>query len=267
MRITSLWLYPVKGCRGVRMTEVRLCDTGIVGDRGFLVVDDKGLFLTQRDVPELARIEPTLQGDALVLSADGREDLAVPLKAENGTREVQVFSSRGLATDAGNDAAKWLGGFLGRPVRLVRAGSAWQRSYVFGSEHRPLTFVDGYPMLLVSEASLTDLNGRLPEPVPMARFRPNIVVDGVPAYAEDNLDRAQCGKVVLRGVKPCTRCVVTTTDQTTGARDSRSEPLRTLARYRNDRVLRGAKFGMYVTAEPGETGRLAVGSFLDTALR
>lgn len=267
MRITSLWLYPVKGCRGVRMTEVRLCETGIVGDRGFLIVDDKGLFLTQRDVPELARIGASFQGNELVLSVDGRDDLAVPLNAEHGTREVQVFSSRGLATDTGNDAAKWLGGFLGRPVRLVRAGSAWQRNYAFESVNRPLTFVDGYPMLLISEASLNDLNGRLPEPVPMARFRPNIVVDGVPAFAEDNLDRAQCGKVVLRGVKKCARCVVTTTDQTTGERDGRSEPLRTLARYRNDKVLRGAMFGMNVAVEPGENGRLKVGDFLDTTFR
>ena len=263
MRVTGLWFYPVKGCRGVQAAEVRLSDTGIRGDREFVIVDDKGLFLTQRDVPELARIDALYRGNTLVLASDDREELVVQLDAPGRPREVQVWSSRGIGADTGDEAAVWLGRLLGRPVRLVRAGPRWQRSFSYGGQTGPLAFADGYPLLLVGEASLNDLNERRPEPVPMMRFRPNIVVDGIPAYGEDALVRAQRPGVVLRGVKPCVRCVVTTTDQMTGQRDDRSEPLRTLARYRNDRSIRGVKFGMNVAVGEGAGATLHVGDVFE----
>ena len=267
MRITGLWFYPVKGCRGVQAAEVRLSDTGLAGDRQFVIVDDKGLFLTQRDVPELARIDALYRGNTLVLASRGRGEVVVPLDAPGKLREVQVWSSRGIATDAGDEVALWLGRLLGRPVRLVRAGPEWQRSFAHDGATGPLAFADGYPLLLMSEASLNDLNERLAAPVPISRFRPNILVDGIPPYAEDSLAHARYAGVVLRGVKPCVRCAVTTTDQLTGARDDRSEPLRTLARYRNDRELRGVKFGMNVAVSQGAGERLHVGDVLETVFR
>ncbi|MEZ0310638.1 MAG: MOSC domain-containing protein [Myxococcota bacterium] len=267
MRITGLWFYPVKGCRGVQAAEVRLSDKGIAGDREFVIVDDKGLFLTQRDVPELARIEALYRGNTLVLASDGRGELIVPLDQPGRQREVQVWSSRGTAADAGDDAALWLGRLLGRPVRLVRAGPQWQRAFSYEGQTGPLAFADGYPLLMISDASLADLNERLPEPVPMARFRPNIAVDGIAAYAEDTLAHAQHGGVVLRGVKKCVRCAVTTTDQMTGKRDERSEPLRTLARFRNDKALRGVTFGMNVSVSEGAGAMLRVGDTFEAVFR
>lgn len=267
MRITGLWFYPVKGCRAVATPEVRLVDTGFAGDRRFVVVDEKGLFLTQRDVPELARIDATYRDDALVLACEGHGELRVPLAADAGEREIQVWSSHGIANDTGDAAAAWLRPILGRPVRLMRAGSSWKRSFDRDGVTGPLTFADGYPLLMISEASLQDLNGRLPEPVPMERFRPNIVVSGITAYAEDALLTAQTNGITLRGVKPCTRCAVTTTDQRSGERDARSEPLRTLARYRNDKELRGVKFGMNVAVTGGSGGLLRVGDELTGTFR
>ncbi len=267
MRITGLWFYPVKGCRGVQAAEVRLSDTGIAGDRQFVIVDDKGLFLTQRDVPELARIDALYRGNTLVLASRGRGEVVVPLDAPAKPREVQVWSSRGIGNDAGDEAAVWLGRLLGRPVRLVHAGSQWQRSFSHNGISGPLAFADGYPLLVISEASLTDLNEKLAEPVHISRFRPNILVDGIPAYAEDTLDHAQHAGVVLRGVKPCVRCAVTTTDQLTGARDERSEPLRTLARYRNDKSLRGVKFGMNLSVSAGAGALLHVGDVFEPVFR
>ena len=267
MRITGLCVYPVKGCRGVDAPEAALSETGFVGDRQFVIVDEKGLFLTQRDCPELARIEVHYRGDNLVLSMAGHGDLTVPVRGNAGQRQIQVWSAKGIADDAGDDAALWLRSGLGRPLRLMHAGSTWQRSFGFEGQTLPLAFADGYPLLVISEASLADLNERLPSPVPMARFRTNIVVDGIGAYAEDNLDYAQLGDIVLRGVKPCVRCSVTTTDQLTGDRDPRSEPLRTLARYRKSEALRGVIFGMNLAVTAGSGQSLRVGDTLETNFR
>ena len=128
-----------------------------------------------------------------------------------------------------------------------------------------MSFADGYPVLMISRESLADLNRRLPVAIPMERFRPNVVIEGVAAHAEDAMARFRFGPVVLRGVKHCTRCAITTTDQHTGARDPHQEPLRTLKTYRNDRALKGVAFGQNCVIDAGVGERLAVGAELTIA--
>jgi len=189
----------------------------------------------------------SLAGDTLTLAAPGAGSVCVPRAADPGAprRTVSVWKSAGLtAEDCGDEPAAWLAAFLGVTCRLVRIGAEFHRPVLkfppslAQPPHPTVSFADGYPLLVISEASLADLNDRLAgqgeEPVPMDRFRPNLVVTGGPAYAEDTWQRFQIGAIVLHAAGPCGRCTVTTTDQRTATRHA--EPLRTLARYRRDAV-------------------------------
>jgi uncharacterized protein YcbX len=190
----------------------------------------------------MALITTALSAETLTLSAAGTGEVHVPRASDPAAplRTVSVWSSHGLAAeDCGELAAEWLGNFLGVKCRLVRAGAAFHRPVLKPGKTRPgdvVSFADGYPLLAVSEASLADLNDRLvaqgEDAVPMDRFRPNLVLKGCPAYAEDTWPRFRIGHVVFRAGGPCGRCPVTTTDQLTGERGK--EPLRTLATYRRD---------------------------------
>jgi uncharacterized protein len=176
---------------------------------------------------------------------------------------VTIWSDECLGIDAGASAAAWLSEFLGEPLRLVRIDPARLRhanpQYAGPTPH-PVSFADGYPVLMISSESLAELNRRLPAPIPMKRFRPNVVIEGVPSHAEDAMTRFRFGAVVLRGVKHCTRCPITTTDQVTGYRDPDQQPLRTLAKYRHDYALKGVTFGQNCVVEDGVGERLAVGA-------
>lgn len=206
---------------------------GIVGDRSFMLVDADGRFLTQRAFPRMALIEPALGENSLTLSAPGQESVAIPVLEDGERRAVSVWNDRSEAVDQGEAAAVWASTFLGARCRLVRmaddAVRAVDRDFAV-SEGDQLGFADGYPFLLTSEASLADLNARMAAPVAMNRFRPNIVVSGTEAFAEDAWRRVRVGAIAMAVVKPCARCVITTTDQATAKRGT--EPLRTLATYR-----------------------------------
>lgn len=245
MHLSSLFIYPVKSLRGCAVSAADLDDLGLVGDRRFLVVDPQGRFLTQRTFPQMALIATTLSPDTLTLSTQSAGSCSVPRVAppEAGPpplRRVSVWTSDGLqAEDCGDAAAEWLAACLHVKCRLVRAGPAFHRPVLKPGRALPsdvVGFADAYPLLLISEASLADLNQRLAAsgeaPLPMDRFRPNLVVAGCAAYAEDTWPRVRIGSIALRAGGPCTRCVVTTTDQLTAARGR--EPLRTLATYRRD---------------------------------
>lgn len=261
MHLSALFLYPVKSLRGCAAAAADLDDLGLVGDRRFMLIDSDGRFLTQRTEPRLALINSALEPGQLVLSAAGAGSVAVPRAADPAAprRLVSVWKSEGLtAEDAGEPAAEWLGAFLGRPVRLVRLGADFRRPVrkfpaAFTERAIPLvTFADGYPFLIVGEGSLADLNDRLiargEVPVPMDRFRPNLVIAGAPPFAEDTWPRFRVGEVVFRGAGPCGRCIVTTTDQQTGERGH--EPLRTLAAYRRDAIdPTNVNFGQNLIAE------------------
>lgn len=242
MRVTALHIYPIKACAGVQVKSFRFDALGPLYDRRFMVVDAQGRFLSQRDEARLALVQPQLAPTALKVSAREMPKLSVPLRrAQPRLREVEIWGKRGEAEDAGDESASWFSQLLGRPCRLVafpeRGGIPVDSRYARFDSYT--AFTDGYPVLLMNEASLADLNSRLERPVPMNRFRPNVVVDAAESYAEDAWKQLRVGELLLDVVKPCSRCVVTTVDQVTAK--SSPEPLRTLASYRtvDNRVLLG----------------------------
>jgi len=254
--LSGLFVYPVKGARGITLDRARAQSLGIEHDRRFMIVDPDGEFLTQRELPEMALLETAIEGDTLVLRARNHGPLRLPLRPEGPTdRRVRVWSDTCRAVFVGDEAAAYLSDFLGRRVELVYmpedAARRVDGRYVNRKER--VAFADGFPYLITSEGSLADLNARLRDAVPMDRFRPNLVVRGAPPWAEDAWTSLSIGSVVFHLRKPCSRCNVITVDQATGARGK--DPLATLAtfRARANRVY----FGWNMVAE-GE-GELHVG--------
>ena len=271
MHLTGLFIHPVKSLRASAVASADVDALGFVGDRRFLVVEDHGRFLTQRTLPRMARIATSLSENLLTLSAEGAGTVNVP-RASDPTaplRTVSVWKSEGLqAEDCGDDAANWLGDFLGVKCRLVRIGPAFQRPILKPDVALPgdvVNFADSHPFLIISEASLEDLNGRLVAQghaaLPMNRFRPNLVVTGCPAFAEDSWTRIKVGGMIFRASGPCSRCIMTTTDQFTGERGK--EPLRLLATYRRDAAdPTDVNFGQNLIHET-KSGRLRVGDTVE----
>jgi uncharacterized protein len=270
IRITAINVYPVKGCRGMALESARIAATGFEHDREWLIVRPDGRFMTQREEPRLALIETALIDTqsagraALRLRVPGGEELSVPVAAQGREVEVTCWKDRCAAFDLGQEAAEFLTRYLGAPYRLVRFDA--RRKRVSNPQWTPGVealnqFSDGYPWLLVSEASLEDLNSRLERKLPMNRFRPNIVVSGLPAFGEDKLHEIMAGAVRLRRAKGCTRCIVTTTEQSTGTRDG-NEPLQMLAKFRFDRELKGVVFGQNMILIEGIGAELRVGDEL-----
>jgi len=231
--ISSLHVYPIKSCKGISMDASEVGATGPVHDRQWLVIDRHGTFMTQRDWPALARVSVSILDDGIRVDTDGMASLAVAAPG-SGERpaEVTIWKDRCLAVTAGTAAAEWFTDFLGTPCRLVRmpASTVRQVDLGYAAEGDRVGFADGFPFLLISQASLDELNRRLEEPLPMDRFRPNIVVEGCEPHDEDRWEHLTAGEVGFRVVKPCARCVITTFDQQSGQRSR--EPLRTLATYR-----------------------------------
>ncbi len=261
--LAALHVYPVKGCRGLAPATAWAGARGLEGDRRWMVVDGAGRFVSQRTRPRLAVVAPEPAPGALVLRAPGREPLVVPLGPDGGpaggatATAVTVWRDTVAALDAGAPAAAWFEALLGDAARLVFMTDDTRRAVdpAYAAPGDVVSFADGFPWLLISEASLADLNARLPRPLPMSRFRPNLVVSGCAPYAEDGWRTLRIDEAVFRVVKPCARCSVTTVDQETGESDG-PEPLRTLAGYR--RVGNGVMFGQNLLAERG--GELRVGA-------
>ncbi len=231
--ISALHVYPIKSCAGFEIPRAELDARGIRDDRSWIVVGDGNKMLTQRDTPALALLRPALSEGGLTLSAPGMEDLAVPRIAKGGMRRVDVWGDPCEAIDQGDGVAAWLGAYLKTTCRLLYFRPDFVRPVDPDYAPRPgdqVGFADGFPLLLISEASLADLNARLEAPVRMNRFRPNVVVADCAPYAEDAWKRIRAGDVELDLVKPCGRCATTLVDQETGTPGK--EPLRTLATYR-----------------------------------
>lgn len=261
VQVTGLNIYPVKSCRGIALNQARLTETGFEHDREWLVITPEGRFLTQRERPQLAQIETAIAGEQLVLRKPNGIDLSLPLNLTGPEREVTIWRDQAAAFDAGDEAATWLTDHLGKPARLVRFDKRHKRasnSKWTGDAVALNQFSDGYPWLLISQGSLDELNRRMQTPLPMNRFRPNIVVDGLPPFGEDSVDEFVAGAVRLKVVKPCDRCVVTTTDQITGERAS-DEPLKALKEFRFDKNLRGVLFGQNMILTGGVGNELKVG--------
>ncbi len=265
--LTKLYCYPVKSCRGIALQEAQLDEYGIQHDREWMIVDGNGRFLTQRQHPRMALIETALTPQGLQLSAPGMGTISIPLeppsthKEEARLRRVRIWHDDVWAADEGDEVATWLSEFLGIECRLVRRGRAFHRPvdphYATAGEHDQVGFADGFPLLLISEASLDDLNARLSKPVGIERFRPNIVVTGCEPYEEDRWTKLQIGNLTLHVIKPCSRCTIPTVDPRMGKRDPDGEPLRTLATYRKGPDGR-VHFGQNLIHEP-KRGTLRVG--------
>ena len=236
--------YPLKSGRGIGAAALRLGATGFDWDRHWMVTDAGGRFLSQRTHPQLARIVPEIGADELVLRTPERAPLRVPLAPHGAAHAVTVWDDHCEGLDQGDEAAAWVSAIMGQPARLVRVPQSPRRlarAEFAGPRPAPVSFTDGFPILICNRASLEDLNARMPEPVPMERFRPNIVLTGLPAFAEDRIAGVAIGPVRLNLVKPCTRCVITATDQLTGERAT--NPLPVLRQFRYDPGLHGVKFG------------------------
>ncbi len=259
--IAGLYVYPVKSCRGTEIEESLLLDTGLEHDREWMVVTPQGRFLTQREEPRLALVDVDLDPRRLRLVSTGQGSVEVSVESRGASVEVVVWRDRCRALDAGDAAANWLSGVLGRSVRLVRfdpaarrrSDPAWTGDVAAYSQ-----FSDGFPLLAISRASLDDLNSRLPQPLPVNRFRPNLVLDGLPPYGEDRMGDLVAGGLRLRTVKPCIRCKITTTDQRTGTVDG-EEPLHTLKTYRWNARMHGIAFGQNVIVVEGAGSNLRRG--------
>ncbi|HXK20759.1 MAG TPA: MOSC N-terminal beta barrel domain-containing protein [Polyangiaceae bacterium] len=235
MRLSGLFVYPIKACGGIALDHADVVERGLAFDRRYMLVDRTGTFITQREVPRLCLATTAFERDNIVVSAPGALPLALPraLQAGGGfERQVyQVWDSFGNALRH-PDGSRWFSEFLNDDVSLVYMPDSERRD-VNPARARPgdiVSFADSYPMLLISEASLSDLNARLESPVEMRRFRPNLVISECEPYAEDTFAALQIGGLAFRGVKRCERCVVTTVDPETGERGK--EPLRTLSHYR-----------------------------------
>lgn len=241
--IAALAIYPVKGCRGIALTSARVLETGLQWDRQWMIVDAGGRFVTQRTRPVLATLSATLGDGTLRLSREGERSCEVPLEMPRAPRRVVVWGDTCDAQDEGEEPAAWLSRMIGEPVRLVRATPGMRHASPrwAGSEPAPVGFADGFPVLVTNLASLAWINERLPAPVPMDRFRANVVLDGLEPFAEDHIDRLEVGSVRLRLVKPCTRCIVPSLDQLTGERGL--DPVEVLRATRFDRELKGVTFG------------------------
>ena len=237
IRLASIHIYPMKAARAVNLDESRVEPWGLAGDRRWLLVDEDGRFISQREESSLARAVVSCGPDGIRVSAEGRTGLVIAEPpAGAALLKVRVWSSTLLAAAAGPAADAWISAYLGRPARLVYLDDPTRRPVdpEFGRAGDVVSFADGYPLLLTSAGSLGELGGWLAaageRPVPMTRFRPSVVVAGAPPWAEDRWRRVRIGAVPFRVAKPCGRCMVTTTDQVTGERGR--QPLKMLGRRR-----------------------------------
>ncbi|AQS84240.1 MAG: MOSC N-terminal beta barrel domain-containing protein [Acetobacter aceti] len=255
--LRSLHIYPVKSLHGLSMTELSLRPWGPENDRRWLIVDNAGQFITQRTYPVMATLHVSVTTEGLCLTHSSRPDLVVKHPSDQAhSVMVTVWKDTVPALDAGDEAAQWISEIIGLSCRLVympRPESA--RPCQWNGHAFTNSFSDGFPVLVTTLASLDDLNRRLDAPVPMDRFRPNLVVSGAKAWEEDSWARIRIGDTELSLVKPCSRCAMTTVDQNTGNIPNRKEPLATLARFRKQKD--GVMFGQNALVE--HTGMISVG--------
>lgn len=237
MQLSALYRYPLKSARGESLTRSPLEALGLRGDRRWMLVEpESGRFLTQRLLPQMSQLTALYNAaGGLSLSAPGFGGLEVALPdAEAGLRGVTVWRDSLRVPDAGDAAAEWLSAFIGRPCRLVQVPEARARQVDTGYAQPgdKVAFSDGFPLLLIGQASLDDLSARVGRPLEMLRFRPNLVIEGSAPYAEDGWKRIRIGELEFEVAKGCSRCILTTIDPQTGERSADREPLSTLKTYR-----------------------------------
>ena len=233
-RVTGLFLYPFKSAAGLAVDEVDVDAVGLRDDRRWMVVREDGDFVSQRTHPRMALLRTRLTPDALEVTAPGGSTLTLDRAPPDSGDfvEYRVWFSDRYAVDCGPEAARWASAFVGLPCRVVQAVRPPDQPALTDEGRVRAGFADASPALAISRASLNDLNGRLDTPLPMDRFRPNLVVDGFGPYEEDAWASRRVGDLPTRGGRPCPRCATTLVDQATGEKGV--EPLRTLATYRRN---------------------------------
>lgn len=254
MHLSQLAIYPVKSCGQVPLQQSLISPFGLEMDRRWMIVDEQGMMLTQRKHARMCLITPLLEDSRLRLEAPGMPVLWIDNANMTPTRAT-VWNDSCQAMDCGDDAAHWLSQFMDKPVRLVffPENEVRQCDLRYARQGDITAFSDGFPYLLISQASLDDLNSRLEAPVEMKRFRPNLVISGSAPFAEDDWKRIRIGDTHFRLVKPCSRCVIPSIDPASGEKSP--EPTRTLAGYRrrDNKIF----FGQNVVAEG--SGQLEIG--------
>lgn len=274
--IDSLRLYPVKGCRGIEVASATIAETGLevsgIGDREWVVVDGAGEFLSQREMPTMARIETRLTADSLRIKAPGMLQLDVPFQTEGEVVSASVWNDQVSAVTQGEIADAWFSQFLGLRCRLLRFDPEARRlsnEKYTGAAAAPYKFADAFAILICSTASFADLNARLlakgESSVVLERFRPNIVLGGIAAFEEDYLDRVTVGGAQLQIAKPCVRCAVPNVDPVTG--EPGIEPGATLAKYRTRAEWGGITFGVNAIVASGAGSRVSARDAVEFNLR
>ena len=245
--LSGIYIYPIKSLGEISQQSGQVTSRGLQYDRRWMLVDSKGNFMTQRKYPQMALLRPETTENGWIVrhTLNPEWNCEVPFSLETGPEtQVPIWNDTVLAVEANQETNSWFSDMLYEPCRLVYMPERTKRqiSLKYGAPGEVVSFADGYPLLLIGEASLYDLNTRLATPVGMDRFRPNLVFSGGTAYEEDTYTTFSIGDAVFKAVKTCARCVLTTVDQQTGKKGR--EPLKTLATYRNveGRVI----FGMNV---------------------
>lgn len=260
--LTAINLYPIKSCGRVPVTSGVVEARGLQGDRRYMLVDGNGRFVTQRAHPAMAFIQVTRCGDRLRVEAPDRAPLTLPATLQSGEeRRVKIWRGTSQAFVAEPAVNEWFSAIMGFHCELVYMGEQHHRSLRAGRGRAgdEVSFADGAPLLLISEASLTELNRRLDEPVEMNRFRPNLVTSADEPFAEDSWTSIRIGLAELEVAWACTRCVLTTIDPKTGVKDPGGEPLTTLKRFR--RGPEGVRFGQNLV--PRRLGTVRVGDSVE----
>lgn len=259
--LSAIHIFPIKSCAAWVRDEAVVEARGLAGDRRWMVTDVNGKFLTARQHPRLTLVRARADGGALALSAPDMPPLRLTPPASAARVETTVWKSLVRAQVADAEADGWISAFLGLPARFVHMDADCVRTVDadYGRPGDEVSFADGYPLLLISQAALDALNAKLAQPVPMLRFRPSLVVAGTAPHAEDEWKRIRIGAIEFDLVKACTRCVFTTVDYERGEFDPAGEPLRTLTTYR--RTPKGVTFGQNLI--PRGRGRLRVGDAVE----
>lgn len=278
IEVSGLNIYPIKSCAGIALEESALTDMGLEYDRQWMLVDNNGAFLSQRKNPELAIIRPAIKDDGLVVEAPGMSYLSVQFEKANEEVkqriQVDVFKKPGSGLDQGDEAAAWFSEFLSSQVRLLRIDDRRNVSpeRVIGGAASQIAFADGFPILLASEQSLAALNKNLDAPIPMNRFRPNIVVSDseLEAYDEDFWRRIKIGSLGAYVVKACDRCPIPNNDQSSGKRENNLVTA-ALRKSRHGRdSLSGAPgnfFGQNLVHELAESSKVSIGDGVEVVER
>ena len=256
--LSALYIFPVKSCAPLTPREARVERRGLVDDRRWIVVDAQGTFITARKHPRMTLVNAVIDRQVLHVTAPGMPPLEVSPDADAGARrDVMIWDSTVSARRADRPSGHWISEYLGQPASFVFMDEFASRPIDpgYATAGDEVSFADGFPLLLISRSALDDLNARLQSPVPILRFRPNLVISGTPAHAEDGWRSIRVGEVRFDVVKSCVRCVLTTVDPDTGTFDPGGEPLRTLLSYR--RTEKGVTFGQNLI--PRGTGTIRVG--------